>query len=251
MFALTHKFFERPRFEAFLHVGKRLSLMTALLFVGWCFGCAGECQGVGCDGEYVEVGICQTNNSQIFGVQYGDRTPDEDKIFVDAKYVCAPTHMMALTPAFSGQFECLDPQTPFEEWGSADWGVYLYVNFPPETCGCDKADKDCNLVLRAIFDNQVGVPKVGQEFDLTQARLLEQIKVPIAANTKYVITSGTIKFVAIQANRYSFTVNNLKLTESQDESGANKSDCYTPNSVSVERISIDCLPELEGIPINE
>lgn len=242
MFASTHKFFERPRFEAFLHVGKRVSLMTALLLVGWCFGCAAESPCI----ETVDVGVCRAIKPQVSDVRYGDRVlGEQEALQFYAKYVCAHTSKMEDTKIFSGEFECLDPNTPFEEWGSPDWAIEVVVTFPYELCACDE-DYQCVLEFQLIFDKLVEAPKAGSVFDLTKAKVIDKVR--LTANIEYAITGGTIEFVTVEPNKYSLKIHDLTLTGGQEKEAARTYNCYNPETVTIESISFDCIPNLEAEP---
>ncbi|HOE81532.1 MAG TPA: hypothetical protein PK329_00990 [Myxococcota bacterium] len=224
---------------AFGKAGSRLSLVTALLLATWGFGCAAEtCPPP----KEVDVGICRAENAQVSGVQYGDRTTGEASAWVE--YACAATSMEERVYTFYGEIECLDPQTPIEKWSSVDWGLYVRVKLPGKICSCDPMRDGCGFSFKLYFDRLVDVPKEGQVFDLTQATLPYN-GLNISADRDYEITGGTLEFVTLKSDQYSYKIRNLTLTRDGGAYGETPPKCYNPETITVDSISIDCLPSQE------
>lgn len=242
MFSSEHRFFGQSVFEAFYGVGSRLSLVVVLLATSWFLGCAAESPCI----ETVDVGVCRAIKPQVSDVRYGDRAlGEQEALQFYAKYVCAHTSKMEDTKIFSGEFECLDPNTPFEEWGSPDWAIEVAVTFPRELCACDE-DYLCRLEFQLIFDKLVEAPKAGSVFDLTKAKVIDKVR--LTANIEYAITGGTVEFVTVEPNKYSLKIHDLTLTGGEEKEAARTYNCYNPETVTIESISFDCIPNLEAEP---
>lgn len=231
--------FARGLRGAFSWSGHSLPVGTVMLAViaGWSSGCSTSPY---CD-ERGNYGVCYAMAAQASGVQYGEREPADEDVSASASYVCAPSYTMEHLGEWSGGIECLDPETGVDEWDSKDWGVYLDVYLPSEMCSCGGVWRSCSVGLEVIFDQPDGIPQSGVVFDLKQARIFELY---VAGGADYVITGGTIEFVTVEADQYSFKIQNLTLTRIAGEGEAEPSDCYIPETVVVESISVSCEPEV-------
>ena len=243
MIASEHTRIYRAARWGFSWSGNRLSAVTVIFaaFVVWSSGCGNDPN----HDEQYDYGICFAKEAPVSGVQYGDREPDEGEILAAGSYVCAPSYKMNSVGGWSGEIECLDPATGTDEWGSVDWGMELALSFPSEICACTSVYPECALIIRLIFDEPADAPEPGAVYDLTQARLVESIY--IAGGADYAITGGTVEFVTVEANRYSFKIHDLVFTRIQDEGVEETFGCYIPDTVTIESISIDCVPTVENM----
>ena len=252
MITLKRIFVRQTPSPTFCKAVNRSFLAIAVLAMAWSFGCASECN---CDSE--EFGLCVSyhqgleSQAQVSGLQYGERTPDESQLVLSMGYACAYSSMKRkILEPIGGEIECLNPQTAFDQWGSPDMALMLTVHMPLETCSDSEYINNCYFWIQVLFDDLVEPPKAGAVFDLTKAGAMtaNDLVAVVTARNHYIITGGTIEFTSVEADHYSFKINDLELAVKPGFSpkyrtpNKYESDPYEPGVIKVKSISTSCIP---------
>ncbi len=232
----------RAAFGAFLEYKNHVPVMTVLLAMAWSFGCDKE----ECLTHVEFVGTCRAENPLISGVHYGNRTLDEGDSSAIVEYACATKGIDGRPSLLAGGVECLDPETPFQEWGSADWGMAIYVTLPLEACSCDYKRDECYINFWLFFEDQVDAPKDGAVFDLTQAKLGDG-ELNITSDSDYKVTGGTIEFISLKSNQYSYKIHNLTLSKIPIGYGESPPHCFNPETIKIDTMSVNCVPTTHDV----
>jgi len=193
--------------------------------------------GTTCGSTLDEVGEC-LDQSAMSSFVYGDMVISDDSVNAVASFVCAATwgEEFSFLGSGTGGTGCYDPGFSVDDWESKDWGIYVVL--------MDRAPYDCvngisDISVDVVYDASSGVPASGAGFDL-----LDAARVQVRGTVEYVVTGGSIVFLDVTANRYSFEIRNLVLTRNSDNDEPVETHCYVPETVNVDLMTFSCVPKI-------
>ncbi len=190
-----------------------------------------------CGGVVEKFGRCVTEGGPIeTSVLFGDNAVSDGLTLEEFRYSCSTNGGEIGDPA------CFDPDTAHGEWLRDNWLVYLSVNIPSESAGCDKVSAGFFVSLECGTD---GLPDVGSTYDVAVVSdTAAWVRTP-AGNVEYQVTAGTMVIVEAGLNRYEIELTGIRLEKLSGDDENDAEGCYLPRTIEFDSISPSCVPAVE------
>lgn len=192
-----------------------------------------------CGGVVEKVGRCITEGGPIeTSVVFGDIAVSDGLTLEKFRYSCSTNN------GETGDYACFDPDTPRDEWLTDDWLVYLSVNIPSESGGCEGMSVGFWVALECGTD---GLPDIGNTYDLSDVSDSAGWVRTAAGDVWYELTAGTLAIVDASLDSYKFEVTGIQLIKLSGADEYDAEGCYLPLEIEMDSIAPSCIPAVEEV----